>query len=72
VTMTTETDRGRRSGHSDEQDWADISDDDEETAATIKVDSLDLKNLSINENSNPTKPGGYSFRSIKLTLRCIC
>ena len=34
---------------SNEQDWADISDDEEEAAPTVKVDSLDLKSLSLTD-----------------------
>ena len=35
-----------------EQDWADISDDEgEESSATVKVDSLDLTSLSLNDKN---------------------
>lgn len=43
-----------------EQDWADISDDDNsEEAPTVQVDSLDLTSLSIDEK-NKDKPAATS------------
>jgi hypothetical protein len=37
------------------QEWADISDDDEEDSApTVKVDTLNLNSLSLNENNKET------------------
>jgi hypothetical protein len=41
-----------------EQDWADISDDEEEEPApTVKVDSLDLTSLSLNEKNKQATTG---------------
>lgn len=42
-----------------EQDWADISDDEEEAVPTVKVDTLDLTSLSLNEKDKQTAPGDY-------------
>src|SRR5271154_5727295 len=43
------------------QDWADILDDDEEeTTPTVKVDTLDLTSLSLNENKDKPAPTGDS------------
>ena len=46
-----------------DQEWADISDDDEEDSApTVKVDSLNLNSLSLNENNKETPaPTGDSI-----------
>jgi len=56
---------------STEQDWADISDDDddEETPPTVKVDSIDLNKLSINEKGNEKAPG-VSHVGKQLMGRC--
>ena len=41
-----------------EQDWADISDDEEEQPVpVVKVDTLDLTSLSLNEKGKQTTPG---------------
>ena len=46
---------------SKEQDWADISEDeDEEPIPTVKVDSLDLNSLSLQDKN---KPNGISYMS---------
>jgi hypothetical protein len=42
------------------QDWADISDDEEETTPTVIVDTLDLTSLSLNENKDKPAPTGDS------------
>lgn len=42
-----------------ESDWADVSDDDdeEESAATVKVDSLDLTSLSLQDKTKAAPTG---------------
>ena len=40
-----------------EQDWADISDDEEEPVPTVKVDTLDLASLSLNEKDKQATTG---------------
>ena len=41
-----------------EQDWADISDEEEEEPVpTVKVDTLDLTSLSLNEKDKQATPG---------------
>ncbi len=48
-----------------EQDWADISDDEqEEPVPTVKVDTLDLTSLSLNEKDKQATPGDSSLNSM--------
>ena len=46
-----------------ESDWADISDDEEEeeSAATVKVDSLDLTSLSIDDKTKAAPAGSPGY-----------
>jgi hypothetical protein len=49
------------------QDWADISDDEEEESVpTIQLDSVDLSSLSLSDKSKAT-PAGKTFLSASLT-----
>ena len=54
--MTTETAKPPTSLPSTEESWADISDDEEDQVPeTVKVDSIDLNKLSINDKEkSPT------------------
>jgi len=56
TTMTTETAKPPTSLPSTEESWADISDDEEDQVPeTVKVDSIDLNKLSINDKEkSPT------------------
>jgi hypothetical protein len=47
---------------SKQQDWADISDDDEEgSVPTIQLDSVDLSSLSLSDKGKAAPAGKHSF-----------
>jgi hypothetical protein len=55
---------------SKQQDWADISDDDEEESVpTIQLDSVDLSSLSLSDKGKATPEGKHSFHHIYLHLQ---
>jgi hypothetical protein len=50
---------------SKQQDWADISDDDEEESIpTIQLDSVDLSSLSLSDEGKAAPAGKHSFHQV--------
>ena len=58
---------------SEQEGWEDTSENGEESAPTIKVDSLDLSALSINETDKGHSKGAFtSFLNVTHSRNCQC
>ena len=56
-----------------EQEWEDASDNEEDSAPTIRVDSLDLSSLSIKEQDKGPSEGSLIFPNVThCRIYCQC